>query len=73
MRKKRKLFGRTEEPKEEVKKKPRPKNFETTDLDLVYKLTGMGYKLREVKSPFGDRREKLYIFIDSEEKIKEVL
>jgi gamma-glutamyltranspeptidase len=43
------------------------KNFETTDKQLAYKLSERGHKVKSVKSPFGDRKEKLYIFHESKE------
>ena len=49
------------------------KPFETTDKALAYKLVEKGYKLKEVVSPAGARLLKLYIFIDTETKIREVL
>lgn len=49
------------------------KNFETIDKDLMYKLQSKGHKIKEVKSPFGDRKEKLYIFHSTEKQIKEEL
>ncbi len=57
----------------EEKAKKEPKLFETIDVKLAYKLGGMGFKVKTVLSPTADRKKKLYIFNETEKKIKEVL
>lgn len=74
--------GRLKLKKKIIKKEVKPeikqggteiKHFETTNKELAYKLSEKGHKVKEVKGPFGDRKEKLYIFHDDEQTIKEVL
>lgn len=48
------------------------KHFQTQDKILVYKLVDLGYKVKEVKGPSEDRKEKLYIFHDNEQTIQTV-
>jgi hypothetical protein len=61
--------------KKVVKKKvvKEPTLFVTTDVKLAYRLGGMGFKVKTVLSPNADRKKKLYIFNDTEKKIKEAL
>ncbi len=45
--------------------------YQTTDRFLAHKLTGMGFKIKDVVNPFGDRDKKLYIFEETREQIEE--
>jgi len=62
-----------------VKEKPKKeeirevKNFQTTDINLVYKLNKMGFRVKTTLSPGGQRTEKTYVFHEDEETIKEAL
>lgn len=56
-----------------VLKKEELNLFKTTDLKLVYKLQGLGFIVKTVVSPKHDMPKKLYIFNESEKKIKEAL
>ena len=62
-----------QEAKKEVKVEEAQKNFETTDRILVDELLAKGFTLKTVASPQGDRKDKLYIFNETETKVREVL
>jgi len=64
--------------KEIVKKDEKPvvessKPFETTDFQMAVKLSNMGFTISEARSPFAERKCKLYVFVESEQAVKEVL
>ena len=47
------------------------KPFETTDKVLTQRLVAMGFHLKETRSPFGERLNKLYVFSETEQQVKE--
>jgi len=55
-----------------VEKKP-PKGYETTERNIVQHLQGLGFTITDVKSPIGERTEKLYVFAESEATAKKAL
>jgi len=75
--KKKKIIPPVQKQKQKVKKEVKveevQKNFETTDRILVDKLLAKGFTLKTVASPQGDRKDKLYIFNETETKVREVL
>jgi len=68
---------RKKKKKEAIASQPKPKIkstlYETTDRDMVDRLTKMGFMIKEIRSPFGDRKEKLYVFYKTAEQIKEAV
>ena len=49
------------------------KRFETTDKQAAYLLASKGFHVLETKSPTAERKEKLYIFEETEKQVKEAL
>lgn len=66
--------SKKKDSKSEIKKEIKPisesGNFETMDINIVNQLSGKGILPLEVRSPFGERKVKLYVY---DSKVKEVL
>lgn len=47
--------------------------FQTVDKSIVYKLVSLGFNIKSISNPFGERLVKLYTFQETEEQAKEKL
>lgn len=65
--------GSEDSPLKDIQKDDEDKNLETTDKETAYKLVSKGFHVLEVKSPTADRKEKLYVFKETEKQAREAL
>ena len=56
-----------------VENKDVDKGFETTNREQAFLLVEKGFCVLETRSPTADRKEKLYIFKETEKQVKEAL